>query len=319
MLMNDSIPQVLGEVEKVILGKDEIIEKVFMAILAQGHVLLEDVPGVGKTTMALAFAKALGLEYKRVQFTSDTMPSDIIGFSVYDRNAGALSYKPGAIMCNLLLADEINRTSSKTQSALLEAMEEGQVTVDGATHDLPEPFVVLATENPTGSAGTQMLPNSQLDRFLVKLSMGYPALDDQIEILKDRHATDPLARVKPVLTIEQLSALIDQTANVFVDDAIYGYISQLVQATRVQETVELGVSPRGALALMRMAQADAFVHGQDYVAPAQVLDVFENVCEHRLILNAKARLNEVDAHSILSSIAATVPIPQRAAKNPLRS
>ena len=315
--MRQNVEAALQQVKQVILGKDDVIEKVFMAVLAQGHVLLDDVPGVGKTTMALAFAKSLGLEYKRVQFTSDTMPSDIIGFSVYNRETAALEYKPGAIMCNLLLADEINRTSSKTQSALLEAMEEGRVTIDGTTHDLPEPFLVLATENPVGSAGTQMLPNSQLDRFTVRLSMGYPAVEHQVDILKARHAADPLDRVQPTLDTEQLQRMIDEAAHVHIADDVYLYLSQLVEATRHDENVELGVSPRGALALMRMAQAHAYVAGADFVLPADVLAVFADVCGHRLMLNAKARLNEVDATAVLARIAADVPIPQLSTENPL--
>lgn len=185
--MQEKIKEILDQIETVIVGKNEVMERILMAILAGGHVLMEDVPGVGKTTTAMTFARVLGLETRRVQFTSDTMPSDIIGFSVYDKDTGKLVYKPGAVMTNLLLADEINRTSSKTQSALLEAMEEGHVSIDGKTHPLPDPFIVLATQNPAGSAGTQMLPNSQLDRFLVKLTMGYPDFKSQVSILEERH------------------------------------------------------------------------------------------------------------------------------------
>ena len=315
--MRETVDNILGEVKKVVLGKDEVVDKVFMAVLARGHVLLEDVPGTGKTTMALSFARALGLDYRRVQFTSDTMPSDIIGFSVYDRETGSLRYNPGAIMTNLLLADEINRTSAKTQSALLEAMEEQHVTIDGITHDLPVPFTVLATQNPAGSAGTQLLPNSQLDRFIVKLSMGYPSPEFQANILKERHARNPIDEVRPVATQQELVALTEEVAHVHVDDALYAYIADLIEATRHHECVELGVSPRGALALTRMAQACAFVHGYDYVAPQDILDVFKDVCGHRLMLNAKARLNEMDAPTILDEVAAGVPIPQRVANNPL--
>ena len=315
--MRENVAAALQQVKRVILGKDDVIEKVFMAVLAQGHVLLDDVPGVGKTTMALAFAKSLGLECKRVQFTSDTMPSDIIGFSVYNRDTSSLEYKPGAIMCNLLLADEINRTSAKTQSALLEAMEERRVTIDGITHNLPAPFLVLATENPVGSAGTQMLPNSQLDRFTVRLSMGYPAVEHQMNILKARHADNPLDHVEPTLSTAQLLDRVDEAGRVFIADAVYRYISELVEATRHDENVELGVSPRGALALTRMSQAHAYVQGADFVQPADVLAVFGNVCEHRLMLNAKARLNEVNAASVLERIAQAVPIPQLSTDNPL--
>ena len=315
--MRENVEAALAQVKRVILGKDDVIEKVFMAVLAQGHVLLDDVPGVGKTTMALAFAKSLGLVCKRVQFTSDTMPSDIIGFSVYNRDTASLEYKPGAIMCNLLLADEINRTSAKTQSALLEAMEEGRVTIDGITHDLPAPFLVLATENPVGSAGTQMLPNSQLDRFIVRLSMGYPAVEFQADILKARHAANPLEQVQPTLDTAQLQQMIEETSQVYIADEVYLYLSRLVEATRNDENVELGVSPRGALALMRMAQAHAYVSGADFVQPIDVLAVFGNVCGHRLMLNAKARLNEVDAAAVLWNVAREVPIPQLSTENPL--
>ena len=229
------------------MGKDDVIERIWMSILARGHVLLEDVPGVGKTTMALAFARALGLEVKRVQFTPDTMPSDIIGFSVFQ--SGALGYQPGAVMTNLLLADEINRTSPKTQSALLEAMEEGRVTVDGVTRDLPSPFVVLATQNPVGSAGTQNLPSSQLDRFLMKLSMGYPDRVSQVNILKDRQGSDPLTTVEPVLDRETLETVIKVVEKTHVSDPIYEYIAALAEVTRTHPLALLGVSPRGALAL----------------------------------------------------------------------
>ena len=190
--MQEKIKEILDQIETVIVGKNAVMERILMAILAGGHVLMEDVPGVGKTTTAMTFARVLGLETRRVQFTSDTMPSDIIGFSVYDKDTGKLVYKPGAVMTNLLLADEINRTSSKTQSALLEAMEEGHVSIDGKTHPLPDPFIVLATQNPAGSAGTQMLPNSQLDRFLVKLTIGYPDFKSQVSILEERHTENPL-------------------------------------------------------------------------------------------------------------------------------
>ncbi len=318
-MANENVKRALDEVGKVVLGKDDVIARVFMAILAKGHVLLEDVPGTGKTTMALAFAKILGLDYKRIQFTSDTMPSDVVGFSVLDKKTEELSYKPGAIMTNLLLADEINRTSAKTQSALLEAMEESRVTIDGITHELPHPFVVLATENPTGSAGTQMLPNSQLDRFMVKLSMGYPAANIQAQILKDRHAKNPLDTVEPVLDKQTLSHMILDVAQVYISDSIYEYMSNLVEATRHDENVELGMSPRGAMALMRMTQAHAYVCGHEHVEPEDVLEVFPNVCSHRLILNAKARLNEVSADMIVQNVVSKVDIPQRDSQNPLKT
>ncbi len=306
---HQKIQQVLEEIEKVVIGKNEILEKIFMAILASGHVLMEDVPGVGKTTTAMAFARVLGLETRRVQFTSDTVPSDILGFSIYDKKEERFVYKPGAIMTNLLLADEINRTSSKTQSALLEAMEERHVSVDGKTYPLPTPFVVLATQNPTGSAGTTMLPNSQLDRFLIKISMGYPDLKSQISILQDRHTTDPLEKAQPVLNKEQLQELIAQTTAVHVAEPIYAYIANLAQATREHAAVQLGVSPRGALAVCRMAKAYAFVNGRDYVVPEDVAAIFPDVAAHRLMLNAKARMMELDAGQITQEILKQVTMP----------
>ena len=307
--MNEKIQNILTEIESVIVGKNENVEKILMAILAQGHVLMEDVPGVGKTTTAMAFAKVLGLETRRVQFTSDTVPSDIIGFSVYDKKADEFVYKPGAIMTNLLLADEINRTSSKTQSALLEAMEEHRVTVDGQTYELPMPFVVLATQNPTGSAGTTLLPSSQLDRFLIRLSMGYPDHRSQINILRDRHSENPLDRVQPVVTKDELLNLIQEARAVEANDRIFDYITTLAEATRTHPMVELGVSPRGALALCRMAKAHAFLAGRDFVVPEDVAAVFPDVCAHRLILSAKARMMEEKAENILAEILKSVDMP----------
>ena len=253
--MNEMITKILQEIEQVVVGKNENVEKILMAVLASGHVLMEDVPGVGKTTTAMTFAKVLGLETRRVQFTSDTLPSDIIGFSVYDKEKAQFVYKPGAVMTNLLLADEINRTSSKTQSALLEAMEERHVTVDGVTYPLPEPFVVLATQNPVGSAGTQMLPNSQLDRFLIRISMGYPDFSSEVNILRERRTENPLDRATAVLKPGQLEDLIHQAQQVEIRDSVYEYVTHLAQATREHSLVELGLSPRGSLAVCRMAKS----------------------------------------------------------------
>ena len=306
---NNKAQAVLEEIEKVVIGKNQVIEKIFMAILASGHVLMEDVPGVGKTTTAMAFARALGLETKRVQFTSDTVPSDIIGFSVYDKASGRFVYKPGAVMTNLLLADEINRTSSKTQSALLEAMEERHVSVDGETHALPEPVIVLATQNPAGSAGTQLLPNSQLDRFLIKISMGYPDFASQVAILQERHTENPLDRMKPVLTKQELEALIRSVTAVEVAQEIYAYITRLAQATREHPAVQLGVSPRGALAVCRMAKAYAFLHGRDYAVPEDVAAIFPDVAAHRLMLGAKARMMEIDAGRVVAEILENTQMP----------
>lgn len=307
--MNQHIEKISNEVKGVIKGKDEVIAKVMMAMLAKGNVLLEDVPGVGKTTMALAFARAMGLDTKRVQFTPDTLPSDIIGFSVYDKETGELSYKEGAIVTNLLLADEINRTSSKTQAALLEAMEEKKVTVDGVTRVLPDPFIVLATENPAGSAGTQMLPNSQLDRFMVKLSIGYPDVESQAEILADRHTENPVDNVSQVVTDEELKDMIQKANEVYIAKSVYEYVAKLVQKTREHDMVSLGVSPRGALSLCQMAKAYAFVNSRDFVTPDDIRAVFADVCGHRLMLNSKARLNELSAENILADIIKDVEIP----------
>ena len=307
--MNQHIEKISNEVKGVIKGKDEVISKLMMAMLAKGNVLLEDVPGVGKTTMALAFARAMGLDTKRVQFTPDTLPSDIIGFSVYDKETGELSYKEGAIVTNLLLADEINRTSSKTQAALLEAMEEKKVTVDGVTRVLPDPFIVLATENPAGSAGTQMLPNSQLDRFMVKLSIGYPDVESQAEILADRHTENPVDNVEQVVSEEELKDMIKNANEVYIAKSVYEYIAKLVQKTREHEMVSLGVSPRGALSLCQMTKAYAFVNSRDFVTPDDIRAVFADVCGHRLMLNSKARLNELSAENILADIIKDVDIP----------
>lgn len=308
--MNEMTDRIQNEIRKVILGKDEVIRRVLMAILAQGHVLLEDVPGVGKTTMALSFARTLGLDTKRVQFTSDTMPSDILGFSVYNKDSGTLEYKPGAVMTNLLLADEINRTSSKTQSALLEAMEERHVSLDGVTHPLPEPFFVLATQNPVGSGGTLMLPNSQLDRFLVRLSMGYPDRASQAAIMRERHHENPLDRVERVCDAAGLQQLIGEVQQVYFADSVYDYTSDLVEKTRRSAFITLGISPRGALAVCRAAKANAYLLGRDFVAPDDVAEVFPYVCAHRLMLNAKARLHEYSAELLLTNILHDTPKPE---------
>ena len=301
---------ILQEVQKAVVGKDEQAKKILMTMLAKGHVLLEDIPGVGKTTMAAAFAKAMQLETKRIQFTVDVLPSDVVGFSMIDAKSGELQFHKGAVFCNIFLADEINRTSSKTQAALLEAMEEKQVTVDGVTRKLEEPFIVLATQNPVGTAGTQKLPNAQLDRFLMKLKMGYPDRAGQIEMMKDRHHANPLDDVQPAVDIPELLGLIGEVQNVYVDDLIYNYISELVEATRTQENIQLGLSPRAALAVCRSAKACAFIKGRDYVIPADVLEIFAPVCVHRLLLSAKARLHEQSAEFVLKELTEQIPGPE---------
>lgn len=307
--MNQQVNDILNEIKKVIVGKDEVISKVFMAMLSGGHILLDDVPGVGKTTLALSFSKALGLDYKRVQLTSDSMPSDIVGFSVYDKETGRIEYKPGAVMTNLFLADEINRTSSRTQSALLEVMEEGHVTVDGVTREVPQPFIVIATQNPVGSAGTQMLPDSQLDRFMIRTQMGYPDFQSQVNILKDRHTSNPLNNVQRLTDGEGLLALRRQVTDVYIADAIYEYVTSLAEATRTHELVLQGLSPRGALALCRMSKAYAFVNGRDYVIPEDIAAVFPDVVGHRLMLQPKARLTGTTAADVTADLIQSVPMP----------
>ena len=299
------------EVSTVIKGKDEVIRKVIMAILASGHVLLEDVPGLGKTTLAKAFSKALGFANKRIQFTPDTMPSDIVGMSIYNEQTNAVEYVEGAaVNCNLLLGDEINRTSSKTQSALLEAMAEGCVTVDGVTHQLLEPFVVMATQNPVTSGGTQALPDSQLDRFMICLSMGYPDAESQLAILKNVSDRDLIEKVQPVMTIEDVKQAKSYVKNMQVKDEILRYIICLCEKTREHEHVELGISPRGVGALAEMAKSFALCEGRTYVVPDDVLAIFPDVCAHRLILNTKARRENVTAYEILEEIAQQTEKPK---------
>lgn len=299
------------EVSTVIKGKDEVIRKVIMAILASGHVLLEDVLGLGKTTLAKAFSKALGFANKRIQFTPDTMPSDIVGMSIYNEQTNAFEYVEGAaVNCNLLLGDEINRTSSKTQSALLEAMAEGCVTVDGVTHQLLEPFVVMATQNPVTSGGTQALPDSQLDRFMICLSMGYPDAESQLAILKNVSDRDLIEKVQPVMTIEDVKQAKSYVKNMQVNDEILRYIICLCEKTREHEHVELGISPRGVGALAEMAKSFALCEGRTYVVPDDVLAIFPDVCAHRLILNTKARRENVTAYEILEEIAQQVEKPK---------
>ncbi len=301
--------QVIREIKKVFIGKDDIIEKVLMTIYAGGHVLLEDAPGVGKTTLALGFSKALGLDYKRVQFTPDTMPSDITGFSVYNRNTGEFEYKPGAADCHLLLGDEINRTSPKTQAALLEVMEEGSVTVDGVTHVLPKPFICIATQNHYGSAGTQALPESQLDRFMVRLSIGYPERDSQVQILKNRHGIGDLDYVRPMMTRDDVKEIQGYLYSVRITDDILYYITDLCAETRRSSMVELGVSPRGVQAVAQLVRARAVLKERDYVIPEDVQAVFTDVCAHRLVMKPQAKIEGITAVDVLAKILRHVKAP----------
>ena len=274
---------VLTEVKKSIVGKESVLAKVMVAILARGHILLEDIPGVGKTTMALAFAKAMDLRFSRMQFTPDVLPSDVTGFSIYNKATGKLEYQPGAIFCNLFLADELNRATSRTQSALLEAMEEGQVTVDGVSHPVPQPFLVIATQNPAGAAGTQLLPDSQLDRFLLRLSIGYPAPADELELLRRRQYSQAMEPVRQVLTRDQLAHLREMVDNIHISDEVLQYIVRLINATRTHPQVAQGASPRATLAVAAASRAAAFLRGRDYVIPEDVQCIWRDVIAHRLI------------------------------------
>ena len=309
--MNSRTDAVIKEIEKVIVGKRTVVERVLMAILSEGHVLLDDVPGVGKTTLAVACSRVMGMDYHRVQFTPDVVPSDIVGFSVYNKETGSFDYKPGVVMTNLLLADEINRTSSKTQSALLEVMEEGQVTVDGVTHGLPKPFVVIATQNPVGSAGTQLLPQAQLDRFMIRLEMGYPDFQSQVNILRDRQTVNPIDRAEGVVPREVILAMQEEVRAVHVEDAILEYVTSLAMETRQDEMIRLGVSPRGALAVVRMAKAHAYLNGRNFVMPEDVQQVFLDVCAHRVIMNPRSRVAELTARDALLQVMKRTKSPDR--------
>lgn len=301
-MISEKSKQVVDEVSKVIIGKREVIERVLMTIYAGGHILLEDCPGVGKTTLALAFSKVMGLDYKRIQFTPDTMPSDITGFTMYNKASGNFEFRQGAVFCNMLLGDEINRTSAKTQAALLESMEEGKVTIDGEAHELPNPFVVIATQNPITSAGTQPLPDSQLDRFMVKLSIGYPQLEDQKNILKQRRYTNPLDSVSCIMSKDDIFETRNYLSSINMNDDIMEYLIRLCEATRDEAMVALGVSPRGVIALSKMAKACAIMRGRDYVTPEDVREVFIPVCAHRLQMKPQARIEGLTAEKLCGQI-----------------
>ena len=305
--MQGTMEAILNEVKKVVTGKDDAVLKVMLAITAGGHILIDDIPGVGKTTMAMGFAKAMGYRCNRIQFTPDVMPSDIVGFSAYNPKTQEFEYREGAAMCNLLLADEINRTSSKTQSALLEVMEEKRVSVDGSTRNLPRPFTVIATQNPVGSIGTMQLPESQLDRFMIRLSMDR---EQEINILKARAVSDPLRLIEKVTDEEQILSLQAQSENVYIHDAIYDYIVRLIGATRENEYIELGVSPRGTLAVATMAKAHALYEDRDYCVPADVKFVFPDVVSHRLVLSSRARMERLTDRQLAANILETTAVPR---------
>lgn len=305
----EKINAIVNEVKKAVIGKDAIVIKTLLAILCKGHILIEDIPGVGKTTLALAFSKALSLEHNRMQFTPDVLPSDVTGFSVYNKAKNVFEFRPGVAFCNLFLADEINRTSSKTQSALLELMEEKSITVDGTTYKLPEPYTVIATQNPIGSAGTHNLPDSQLDRFMIKLSMGYPDFSDEVSILKAKYNSAPLETILPVADSYVIQELQEHISNIYVDDKIYEYMVSLAAATRNHPMLKLGVSPRGALALMQASKGIAAAMGRDYVIPDDVKYICNDVFEHRVMLNSKAKLADIGPEDIINEIVKNTQAP----------
>jgi len=294
--------RVLKSVMNAIVGKEQVVLRVFLAILARGHILIEDIPGVGKTTLAIAFSKALNLEYNRVQFTPDVLPSDVTGFSVFNKDTGAMDYTPGAVLCNLFLADELNRATSRTQSALLEAMEEGQVTVDGTSHIIPEPFIVIATQNPVGAAGTQLLPDSQMDRFMVRLSLGYPGHADELSLLRRKQGSNLLDLVEPVVTHNELVQMCNDVDNVHIEPEILNYIVTLINKTRNHPDLMLGASPRASIALANISRAAAYLQGRDYVIPNDIIPLFVDTLAHRLVLRPGADNENITAVKILNNI-----------------
>ena len=308
--LTDAATKILAQVRTVVVGKDQTLLWVLATILAGGHILLEDIPGVGKTTMALAFSKVLSMDYSRVQFTPDVLPSDVTGYSIPDPQTGSMVYKPGAVLSNLFLADELNRATSRTQSALLEAMEEGQVTVDGVTHPLPEPFLVIATQNPTGAAGTQLLPDSQMDRFTVRLSLGYPSPKDEIAMVLNRQKGNPLETLQPLITREELMALRREVADTYMNETVVSYLVELISATRNSDDILRGASPRATLAVTAMAKAVAQLRGRDYVVPGDVREVFIQTVAHRLLLSPKAEGAGKTAQTVLSEILTRVTSPK---------
>jgi len=307
--MQDTIRQIIEEISRVVVGKKNVIEAVLTSILADGHILLDDVPGVGKTTLAMTVSRVLGLDYKRIQFTPDVLPSDITGCSIYDSQSKGFVYMPGVVTAaNILLGDEINRTSSKTQSALLEAMEERQVTVDGQTYPLKSPFIVIATQNHVGTSGTQQLPYAQLDRFLVRLKIGYPDFESQMEIIKDRQSANPIDSVNQISNRDNVLEMQKEVQKITVKDSLIAYITELSAATREHPAISLGISPRGAIYINRMAKAAAYINGRDYVIPKDIGDVFLNVCGHRVLLSQNAKEGQTAEH-ILKEILDKIVMP----------
>ncbi|MCP2240221.1 AAA family ATPase [Thermoanaerobacterium thermosaccharolyticum] len=305
----ETIVKIIDNISKVIIGKTEEVKLVLVALLSGGHVLIEDVPGVGKTSLVKALAKSINADFKRIQFTPDLLPSDVIGVSIYNPEKGVFEFKQGPIMSQILLADEINRTSPKTQSSLLEAMEERQVTVDGKTYMLPRPFMVIATQNPIEYDGTFRLPEAQLDRFMIKVNLGYPDIKHEIEMLKRFEALDPLEDLKPVVSIMEILKMQNEVKSVYVDDSILDYIITIVNNTRNLSTVLLGASPRAAISLMKASQAKAFIEGRNYVLPDDVKYLSVPVLSHRIILRNEARFNNIDERSVIKDILNATKVP----------
>ncbi len=307
----ETVGRLIAEVEKVVVGKKNEITMLVTAMLAGGHVLIEDVPGTGKTTLAAALSKACGLQFNRAQFTPDVMASDITGFNIYNRSKETFEFREGLVMCNIMLADEINRASPKTQSALLEAMEEKKVTVDGTTYTIPAPFMVIATQNPSGYVGTYPLPEAQLDRFCMRLSMGYPTEQEEMAILSARKGVNPLDGVQDVTDADEIKAMAKEASQVKVSGEISRYIVQLINATRHSKTISLGASPRASLALMRLAQAYAMVNGRDYVVAEDIAALFANAITHRIVLSQDARLNRVSAVDAVNEAFRSIEVPYK--------
>ena len=301
--------KVIEQVNKVILGKDRKVKEIMTAFLAGGHILLEDIPGVGKTTLATAFSKAMKLDCKRVQFTPDVMPSDLTGYSVYRSDLGQFVYQPGSVFCNLLLADEINRTSPKTQAALLEVMEERKVSVEGITRDVPDPFIVIATQNPYGNAGTQSLPEAQMDRFMITMSIGYPDFESEMDMAMSIGKIGRTDMVEPVITAEDVKEMQEEIYEVYMNKSIYKYIVELVKATRESEYIERGASPRATIALVKMSKAWAWLNGRDYVIPSDVGTQFEYVISHRIVPDMSARMEKLSKSDIINNIVKSVKRP----------
>lgn len=308
MNTKETIDAILSETGKAVLGKDEVLRRILTAILAGGHILIDDIPGIGKTTIAVAFTHVLGLDYKRMQFTPDVLPSDITGFSMYDKNSGTFRYMPGSAMTNFFLADEINRASPKIQSALLEVMQEGRLSVDGKTYAVPQPFIVMATQNPFGSSGTQELPESQTDRFMIRITVGYPEREDEIRILSGERK-NPAEGLSSVITPEGLLALREEVSRIHVEESLYGYMVDIARATRNHPDIRLGVSPRGTMALSSMARAHALMEGRSYATPDDVAAVAPYTLGHRISLTGDARYAGKTAESVLTELLSSLPLP----------